>query len=72
MLCVSMPNFGRDRYKMFRDRFLVTQRAQTPLARGLRVGHRLERRERFRRDDEERFRGFEVASRFSEIGAVDV
>src|SRR5713101_2037570 len=68
----DLARIGRDRYKMSRDRFLVTQRAQTPLARGLRIGHRLERRERFRRDDEERFRRVEVASRFGEIGAVDI
>src|SRR6266849_7070338 len=43
----DLARIGRHRYKMLRDRFLGTQRAQTPLARGLRVGHRLERRERF-------------------------
>ena len=36
------------------------------------VGHRLERREGLRGDDEERLLGVEVAGRLDEVGAVDV
>ena len=45
---------------------------QQPVARALSVGHRLQRREGLGRDDEQRFRGIEVAGRFDEVGAVDV
>ena len=36
------------------------------------VGHRLQRREGLRRDDEQRLRRIEIADRFGEVGAVDV
>ena len=62
----------RYRHEVLRDRGLVTQRGQGPLARGVRVRHRLERRERLRRDDEERLVGREVLRRLGEIGRVDI
>ena len=52
--------------------------ASSPSARSsqsradVRVRHRLERRERLRRDDEQRLGGGEVARRLDEVGAVDV
>ena len=45
---------------------------QQPAARGLRVGHGLQRGEGLRGDDEQRLRGVEIAHRLGEIGAVDV
>ena len=45
---------------------------EQPLARGVRVGERLERRERLGGDDEERLLRVEVARRLGEVGAVDV
>ena len=36
------------------------------------VRHRLQRRECFRRDDEERLRGIEIADCLDKVGAVDV
>ena len=63
----------RDGDKMLGDGLFVTAEArQQPGAGGVGVGHRLQRRERFRGDDEERFRRIEITDRFSEIGAVDV
>ena len=46
--------------------------ARAPTAAPRRVGHRLERRERLRGDDEERLLGVEVAGRLDEVGRVDV
>ena len=51
---------------------LVSQRRQAPIAGGVGVGHRLQGRERLRRDDEQRLGGVEVAGRLGEVGAVDV
>ena len=48
------------------------QRRQQPGARRVRVGHRLQRGERLRRDDEQRLGRIEVARRLGEVGAVDV
>ena len=45
---------------------------ERPLARGARVGHRLERREGLRRDDEQGGLGIQVPRRLAEVGAVDV
>ena len=45
---------------------------EQPRTRALRVGHRLQRGERLRGDDDERLRRVEVEDRFGEIGAVDV
>ena len=55
------------------DRLGIAAKApERPIARALRVGHRLQRREGLRGDDEQRFRRIEIARRFDEIGAVDV
>ena len=55
---------GRHGDEMLRHRLgVAAQPAQRPVARGMRVGHRLERRERLRRDDEQRLRGVEVRAR---------
>ena len=79
MLAVSMPNFGhfcgigRDRDEMLGDGFGVASKArQRPVARRVGVGHRLQRREGLRGDDEQRLRRIEVARRLGEVGAVDV
>jgi hypothetical protein len=45
---------------------------EEPAARGLGGGHRLLRRERLARDDEERLGGREAGERRREVGAVDV
>ena len=64
---------GRDGDEVLGDRLLVAAQAvQQPVARGVRVGHRLQRREGLRRDDEQRLGRIEVAHRFGEVGAVDV
>ena len=63
----------RDGDKMLGDRlFVAAETCERPVARGVRVGHRLQRREGFRRDDEERFRRVEIADGLREVGAVDV
>ena len=51
---------------------LFTQRRGDPLARGVRVGHRLQRGERFRANDDERRTGIECPRQVSELGAVDI
>ena len=62
----------RDGDEVPRDRRLVAERRQRPLAGRARVRHRLERREGLRRDDEQRLGRVEVAGRLGEVGAVDV
>ena len=57
---------------MFGDGGGVFQGCERPIAGGVGVGHGLERCERFRGDDEQSFRGIEIARGFGEIGAVDV
>ena len=52
--------------------FVAAETLQRPVASRVRVGHRLQRREGFRRNDEERFRWIEIAGRFREVGAIDV
>ena len=51
---------------------LAAEAREQPLAGALGVGHRLQRREGLRRDDEERFRRVQVAGGLDEIGPVDV
>ena len=61
---LHLGRVGRDRDEVLRDRGVVApSAASNHVARGARVGHRLEGRERLRRDDEERLRGVEVARR---------
>ncbi len=48
------------------------QSREGPVARRVRVGHRLQRREGLRRDDEQRLLGIEIAGGLGEIGAIDV
>ena len=48
------------------------QAVQQPIAGAVGVGHRLQRGERLRGDDEQRLGRVEIACRFDEIGAVDV
>ena len=63
----------RNRDEVLGDRFLVAaQTRQRPGASGVRVGHRLERRERFRGDNEERLGRIEIADGFGEVGAIDI
>ena len=63
----------RNRDEMLRHGFgIVAKARQRPVTRALSVRHRLQRRERLGRDDEQRFRGIEVAGRFHQVGAVDV
>ena len=63
---------GRYGDKVPAYRPLVAELAQAPGARRVRVGQRLERRERLGADDEQRLLGIEVARGFREVGAVDV
>ena len=69
MFAVSMPNFAtsfslvESATKCLAMRGFVLRVFQEPVARGMRVGQRLLRGERFRRDDEER--GLGIESRFS-------
>ena len=58
---------------MLGDRLAVAaEPRQQPPARALGVGHRLQRGEGLRRDDEKRFRRVQVAGRLHEIGPIDV
>src|SRR5215510_9930071 len=51
---------------------LTAEAFERPVACGLGVGHRLQCREGFRRDDEEGLRWVELADGFCEVGAIDV
>src|SRR5271156_6308477 len=51
---------------------IAAKTAERPIARALRVGHGFQRREGFRRNNEQRFGRIEVTYRLNEIGAVDV
>ena len=58
---------------MFGDSLGVASKAaKRPIARAFGVGHRLQRREGLRADDEQRFRRIEIPSRLHEIAAIDV
>src|SRR3984957_13857364 len=57
---------------MLRNRLLVAERAQTPFARRMCVGHGLERREGLRRNDKQGLGWIEVARRLGEVGAINV
>ena len=63
---------GGDGDEVLGDRLLGAQLRQRPLPRGLGVGHRLQRGEGLRGDDEERLLGVEVPGLLGEVGAVDV
>ena len=79
MFVVSMPNFETSAALVDTatkclaiDRSSPPSRSQQPLARCQSVGHGLERREGFRRNDKQRLRRIEVVRRLDEIGPVDV
>ena len=62
-----------DRHEMFGDRLdILIQCPEQPFACALCIGHRLERGEGLRGDDEERFSGIEIAASFCEIGPIDI
>ena len=64
---------GGDGDEMLGDGGLVSaEPLRAQCARGVRVGHGLQRGEGFGGDDEERFVGAEIADGFDEVGAVDV
>ena len=50
----------------------ILQGGESPIAGGARVGHGLQRRECLRGDDEQRFRGIEVAGGLEKVRAVDI
>ena len=69
----NLFGIGRDRHEMFRHRLgIAAESFEQPVARALRVGHRLQRGEGFGRNDEQRFRRIEIAGRLHEINAVHV
>ena len=79
MLAVSMPNFAHLARRWWRPPqnvgprpFLAAAGRQQPLARGVRVGHGLERGEGLRGDDEKRLRRIEIAHRLGDVRAVDI
>ena len=79
MLAVSMPNFATSSALVETATKCLAmaprsplQPGQQPVARGVGVGHGLQRGEGLRGDDEQRLRGIEIAHRLGEIGAVDV
>src|SRR5262249_42308850 len=51
---------------------ITAETGERPGACAMRVGHRLQCRERFRGDDEQRFRWIKIACRLHEIGAIDI
>ena len=61
-----------DGHEMPRDGVRVAERLDEPRSCGARVGHRLERRERLRGDDEQGLGRVEVAGRLGEVRRVDV
>ena len=71
--CGDGPCVGGNRDEVFGNGCLgVPEAGEQPVARGMRVGHRLERGERLGRDDEQRLGRVQVARGFGEVGAVDV
>ena len=79
MLAVSMPNFATSAAFvetatkcLATDCFVAAETRERPVARRVGVGHRLQRREGLRRDDEEGLRWIEIADGFREVGAIDV
>src|SRR5262249_38370936 len=63
----------RDGYKVPGNRFgIVTQAADQPCARGVGIGHRLERRKSLGRNDEHRLSRVQVADCFDQVSAVNV
>ena len=52
--------------------FVAFQAGEQPVARGVRVGHGLQRGEGLGGDDEQCLRGIEIAHRLGEIRAVDI
>ena len=78
MLAVSMPNFATSAAlvetatKCLATACSSPSARQRPGARRAGVGHRLQRGEGLRRDDEQRLGRVEVAGRLGEVGAVDV
>ena len=73
-----MPNFATSAAfvetatKCFATAFSSPPRPRATRRAPCGVGHRLERRERLRGDDEQRLRRIEVAGGLGEVGAVDV
>ena len=81
MFAVSMPNFDTSAALVETAtkcsarpacRCRPLQTLQRPRASGAGVGHRLERREGLRGDDEQRLGRIEIADGFGEVGAVDI
>src|SRR5208337_312232 len=69
----DLRGVGRYGYKMLSNRpFVVPQTFNRPKPSRVRIGHRLQRRERLRTDDEERFGWIEIACRLEEVGAIDI
>ena len=63
----------RDGDKMPRHGLLIaSQSGQRPGTGGLRVGHRFERGEGFGGDDEQCFRGIQIANGLGKVSAIDV
>jgi len=58
--------------EMVGDRFRLLQLGERPLARGVRVGHGLQRGEGLAGDEEERLFGVEIADSLGEVRAIDV
>jgi hypothetical protein len=63
---------SRDRDEVPRNRLLILQRVEHPLARRVGVGHGLERGESLRADDEQRLVGAQVARRLGEIRTIHI
>ena len=70
---LDLLGVGRHRHEVLgHGRLVAAQAGQRPFAGRAGVGHRLQRGERLRRDDEQRLGGVEVARLLGEVGAVDV
>ena len=79
MFAVSMPNFATSLALvematkcLATADFIAAESLQRPVARGVGVGHGLERGEGLGGDEEEGLVGVEVADGFDEVGAIDV
>ena len=69
---LDLRRVGGDRDEVPRNRLLIAQRFEHPLASRVGVGHGFERREGLGADDEQGLVGIQVARRLDEIGAIHI
>ena len=70
--CSTSLAVRRHRHEVLGDGLGIAERAQAPVAGGVRIGHGFQRGEGLGGDDKQRLRRVEISSGLGEIGAVDV